>query len=75
MNFNQVLRAGRASFSYMAIGIATAITLGLLLGRLLEVSPRTIKQAGPRVLLQGLILRLVVATASLVVICKVWIHL
>lgn len=37
MNLNQVVRAGRSGFVYTAIGIAFALALGMLLGRLLRV--------------------------------------
>jgi uncharacterized integral membrane protein (TIGR00698 family) len=52
--------------------VGLAVTL-FLIGT--GISPQTIKQAGPRVLLQGLILWIVVATGSLVIIYKGWIHL
>jgi uncharacterized integral membrane protein (TIGR00698 family) len=39
MNLHQVLKAGSSGFLYTAIGIAFAVTLGLLLGRLLGVKP------------------------------------
>jgi uncharacterized integral membrane protein (TIGR00698 family) len=37
IDFGEVLRAGRASFFYTAVGIAAAIGLGLFLGRILKV--------------------------------------
>lgn len=37
MNLHEVIRAGRSGFLYTAIGISTAMLLGLLLGRMLEV--------------------------------------
>ncbi len=37
MNLSQVLRVGYAGFAYTAIGIATAMLLGMTLGRLLHV--------------------------------------
>lgn len=37
MNLNQVLKAGKSGFLYTAIGIAFALGLGVLLGRLLGV--------------------------------------
>lgn len=51
--------------------VGLAITL-FLIGT--AISPRAIKQAGARVLLQGLLLWICVAIASLVIICKCWIH-
>ena len=38
MNLHEVLRAGRSGFVYTAIGIAFALSLGLLLGKLLRVA-------------------------------------
>jgi len=38
MNLREVLRAGRSGFFYTAIGIAFAMTLGLLIGRILKVA-------------------------------------
>src|SRR5271156_4337395 len=40
MNLHQVLRAGRSGFLYTAVGIAFALTLGTLIGRLLVVERR-----------------------------------
>jgi uncharacterized integral membrane protein (TIGR00698 family) len=40
MNIGEVVRAGRAGFLYTAISITVAISLGLLLGRLLRVLPK-----------------------------------
>ena len=37
MNLSQVLRAGRSGFIYTALGIAFALTLGMLIGRILRV--------------------------------------
>lgn len=37
MNLNDVLRAGRSGFFYTAIGIIFALSIGMLLGRLLHV--------------------------------------
>src|SRR5277367_216910 len=37
MNLGQVLHAGRSGFLYTAISITTALTLGLLLGKLFHV--------------------------------------
>ena len=41
MNLRQVIHAGRSGFLYTAIGIAVAITLGLLLGKLFRVSGKS----------------------------------
>src|ERR1700716_874002 len=38
MNLHEVLRAGSSGFLYTALGIAFALSLGLLLGRLLKVA-------------------------------------
>ena len=38
MNLHEVLRAGRSGFVYTACGIAFALTVGLFLGRLLQVN-------------------------------------
>jgi uncharacterized integral membrane protein (TIGR00698 family) len=38
MNLHEVLRAGRSGFVYTACGIAFALTVGLLLGRMLQVN-------------------------------------
>ena len=38
MNLHEVLRAGRSGFLYTACGIAFALTVGLFLGRLLQVN-------------------------------------
>jgi uncharacterized integral membrane protein (TIGR00698 family) len=40
MNLQQVLRAGRSGFLYTAVGIAFALTLGTVIGRLVKVHPR-----------------------------------
>jgi len=40
MNLQQVLRAGRSGFVYTAVGIAFALMVGTLLGRLVAVRPR-----------------------------------
>jgi uncharacterized integral membrane protein (TIGR00698 family) len=40
MNLQQVLRAGRSGFLYTAVGIAFALTLGTLIGKLVAVQPR-----------------------------------
>ena len=40
MNLQQVLRAGRSGFVYTAVGIAFALIVGTLLGRLVAVQPR-----------------------------------
>ena len=40
MNAAEVVKAGRASFVFTAIGIATAMLIGLALGRLLNVRPK-----------------------------------
>jgi uncharacterized integral membrane protein (TIGR00698 family) len=40
MNLGEVIHAGRAGFLFTAIGISVAITLGLLLGWLMRVSPK-----------------------------------
>ena len=37
MNLNQVIHAGKSGFLYTAISIASAVTLGLLLGKLLKI--------------------------------------
>ena len=37
MNLTQILKAGRSGFLYTAIGIAFALSVGMLLGRLLQV--------------------------------------
>jgi uncharacterized integral membrane protein (TIGR00698 family) len=37
MNLNQVVHAGKSGFFYTAISIASAVTLGLLLGKLLKI--------------------------------------
>lgn len=37
INFGEVVTAGRASFFYTAIGIVTAMTIGILLGRIFKV--------------------------------------
>jgi uncharacterized integral membrane protein (TIGR00698 family) len=52
--------------------VGLAITL-FLIGT--GINPRKIKRAGPRVMLQGLILWILVATASLFIIRKGWIHI
>jgi uncharacterized integral membrane protein (TIGR00698 family) len=39
MNLQQVLRAGRSGFIYTAIGITFALTLGMILGRVMRVQP------------------------------------
>jgi uncharacterized integral membrane protein (TIGR00698 family) len=41
MNLHQVLRAGRSGFVYTAIGITFALTLGLLIGKMLRVPQTT----------------------------------
>ncbi len=41
MNLEQVLRVGRSGIAYTAIGIATAMLLGLYLGRLLAVDRKS----------------------------------
>lgn len=40
MNLHQVLRAGRSGFLYTAVGIAFALTLGTLIGKMVAVQPR-----------------------------------
>lgn len=40
MNLREVVRAGRSGFGYTAIGIATALLIGLALGRLLGVGEK-----------------------------------
>jgi uncharacterized integral membrane protein (TIGR00698 family) len=40
MDLNQVVHAGRSGFVYTALGIVTAMVLGVLVGRLLRVSAR-----------------------------------
>ncbi len=40
IDFGQVLRTGRASFVYTAVGIGAAMVIGLALGRLLKVRPK-----------------------------------
>ncbi len=40
MNLQEVLRAGRSGFLYTALGIAFAMIVGTLLGKLLSVHPR-----------------------------------
>src|SRR6516165_8995908 len=40
MNLQQVLRAGRSGFAYTAVGIAFALIVGTLIGRLVVVRPR-----------------------------------
>jgi uncharacterized integral membrane protein (TIGR00698 family) len=40
MNLQQVLRAGRSGFLYTAVGIAFALIVGSLLGKLVAVHPR-----------------------------------
>jgi len=40
MNLHQVLRAGRSGFVYTALGIAVALMVGAILGRLVRVHPR-----------------------------------
>src|SRR5271167_3636202 len=39
MNLHQVLKAGRSGFVYTALGIAFALSLGMLLARALKVKP------------------------------------
>lgn len=41
MNLEEVLRVGYSGFAYTAIGIATAMLLGLYLGRLLQVDKKS----------------------------------
>ncbi len=41
MNLQQVLRAGKSGFVYTAVGIAFALTLGTLLGKMLAVQSRS----------------------------------
>jgi uncharacterized integral membrane protein (TIGR00698 family) len=41
MNLQQVLRTGRSGFVYTAAGIAFAMTVGLLLGRIFEVKKKS----------------------------------
>src|SRR5215471_14119675 len=41
MNLHQVLHAGASGFLYTAMGIAFALVVGTLLGRLITVQPRT----------------------------------
>lgn len=41
MDLQQILRVGRSGFVYTALGISTALLLGWLLGRFLQVEPRT----------------------------------
>ncbi len=41
MNLNDVLRAGRSGFSFTAIGIVFALSIGMLLGRFLRVPTKT----------------------------------
>src|SRR5215471_4103554 len=40
MNLRQVLRAGSSGFVYTAVGIAFALAIGTLIGRLVAVQPR-----------------------------------
>jgi uncharacterized integral membrane protein (TIGR00698 family) len=40
MNLHQVLQAGRSGFIYTAVGIAFALTLGTLIGKIVAVDPR-----------------------------------
>ena len=40
MNLQEVVRAGRSGFLYTALGIAFAMIVGTLLGKLLSVQPR-----------------------------------
>jgi len=40
MNLQQVLRAGKSGFVYTAVGIAFALIVGTLIGRLVAVQPR-----------------------------------
>jgi len=40
MNLHQVLQAGRSGFIYTAVGIAFALTLGTLIGKMVAVQPR-----------------------------------
>jgi uncharacterized integral membrane protein (TIGR00698 family) len=40
MNLQQVLRAGRSGFIYTAVGIAFALIVGSLIGKMLAVAPR-----------------------------------
>ncbi len=40
INFSEVVTAGRASFLYTAIGIASAMTLGIVLGKMLKVQSK-----------------------------------
>lgn len=40
MNLGEVLHAGRSGFAYTAISIAFAMSLGLLLGKLMQVKPK-----------------------------------
>ncbi len=41
MNLQQVLRAGKSGFVYTAVGIAFALTLGTLIGKMLAVQSRS----------------------------------
>lgn len=40
MNLQQVVRAGKSGFAYTAVGIAFALIVGTLIGRLVAVQPR-----------------------------------
>lgn len=40
MNLHQVIRVGRSGFAYTAVSISTAVVLGLLLGKLLQISKK-----------------------------------